>query len=461
MYFIGTNGKPGQLEWVNPSGNNNLVKLSSSDAKLIASGQIDEIVGRTATGCHLNEDKRAWLVIDLGVFIIPSHYTLRSSKSYAKSAPRNWCFLMSKTGGSNAADWEMIYAHTNDEKLRESGASATWNVSESNAVRREKEAQGKGWRFARIQQTGRNQSGASYSMGISGFEIYGSVYSAVSEPLMTVSLSSSSTRLHTNESERRKHKRMISSINKSNSVVKYLSLGARVIRGNDWKWGGQDLNPEGVVCEGTVIGELTDGWVEVIWDTGLHNFYRMGHEGKFDLHLAGSHEADKLSTNHAIALQYFALSKSSSLSNKDEGLVNDCLKLSESNPTLSRLDMPSSLSDMGKNDVENNYFNLEMNEAGKLGVLKSRKSSSTPVLTEAPINAKNLLAFNQLSSTVTISSNGGCTESETVEDVCTPNDTEPPASSFRAYFASNKRIQRLILFLNLSPFKNYFLLSLI
>ena len=451
LYFIGTNGRLKQ-DWINPSYNNGLVKISSSDSKLVSSGQIDEVVGRQATGCHLSEDKRAWIVVDLGVFITPTHYTLRNSKSYSKSAPRNWCFLMSKTGGPNSSDWDLIYTHSNDDSLKEAGASATWSLSESSSVRKEKESQGKGWRFARIQQTGRNQSGSSYSLAVSGFEIYGIVHSAVTDPLVSVSLNPASTKLHTNESEKRKHKRMISSINKSNSAAKHLTLGARVIRGMDWKWGAQDENSDGLVCEGTVIGELALGWTEVIWDTGLHNFYRMGHEAKFDLHLASSHDIDKLSTYHAIALQNLALSKSNSANNKEE-LTSDSLKFSESNPTLafsSRLEMPISMSDMSKNDSENNYLNLEVTEAGKLSVLKSRKSSSTPVLTEAPNNttnnnisnnAKNLLSFNQMSSTVTISSTGGCNDIEANEDSC-PLPDEPAATSFRAYFSSNKKIQR-------------------
>ena len=167
-----------------------------------------------------------------------------------------------------------------------------------------------GWRFARVQQTGRNQSGASYNLSLSGFEIYGTVTSVVLEPLASVSLSSSCTRISSSatESEKRKQKRLAQSSAKLSLLHKQMVMGARVIKGADWKWAAQDANPSGP-SEGTVISELSDGWLEVIWDNGTFNFYRMGFEAKSDLALAPSHDFDKLSTYHAIALQNLALSK--------------------------------------------------------------------------------------------------------------------------------------------------------
>ena len=38
----------------------------------------------------------------------------------------------------------------------------------------------------------------------------------------------------------------------------------------------------------------TVGWVDVTWDAGGSNSYRMGAEGKYDLALAPSHDPDKL-----------------------------------------------------------------------------------------------------------------------------------------------------------------------
>ena len=40
-----------------------------------------------------------------------------------------------------------------------------------------------------------------------------------------------------------------------------------------------------------MTGELHNGWIDVTWDHGGSNSYRMGAEGKFDLKLAPSYEA--------------------------------------------------------------------------------------------------------------------------------------------------------------------------
>ncbi len=65
------------------------------------------------------------------------------------------------------------------------------------------------------------------------------------------------------------------------NVMKKLGINVRVTRGVDWKWRDQD----GSGC-GTVTGELRNGWIEVQWDHGGANSYRMGAEGKYDLQLA-------------------------------------------------------------------------------------------------------------------------------------------------------------------------------
>jgi hypothetical protein len=40
-----------------------------------------------------------------------------------------------------------------------------------------------------------------------------------------------------------------------------------------------------MVGEGTIAGELHNGWIDVMWDNGCSNSYRMGAEGKYDLRL--------------------------------------------------------------------------------------------------------------------------------------------------------------------------------
>lgn len=63
-----------------------------------------------------------------------------------------------------------------------------------------------------------------------------------------------------------------------------LPLGARVMRGPDWKWDDQD---GGLGRVGTVVQAPTDQeWVRVAWDAAPENAYRWGHEGAHDLMLA-------------------------------------------------------------------------------------------------------------------------------------------------------------------------------
>lgn len=190
MYFLGTNGLVNS-QWLNPSAHNSLVKLSVADsARQLVAGRPEDFLSRTAVNCHTTgDDKRVWFCLDLGVYVIPSHYTLRYSRNggcgsggggggssgLMKTAPRNWALLASKTGGSTPQEWVILSMHSQDDRLKEFGQSATWDLQVQESIRKERETNGMGWRFLRVQQTGRNQSGANYTMSMCGFEIYGTV----------------------------------------------------------------------------------------------------------------------------------------------------------------------------------------------------------------------------------------------------------------------------------------------
>ncbi|XP_077866663.1 uncharacterized protein LOC144355126 [Saccoglossus kowalevskii] len=68
----------------------------------------------------------------------------------------------------------------------------------------------------------------------------------------------------------------------------YPSLGARVRRGRDWKWGMQDDN--GV---GTVVKHKRGGTLIVEWDNGQKNTYRHGAENARDLRVVDEHRGLK------------------------------------------------------------------------------------------------------------------------------------------------------------------------
>ncbi|MEQ2212054.1 hypothetical protein XENOCAPTIV_024379, partial [Xenoophorus captivus] len=63
-------------------------------------GRLEDILSRdsSALNCHTNDDKNAWFAIDLGLWVIPSAYTLRHARGYGRSALRNWVFQVSKDG---------------------------------------------------------------------------------------------------------------------------------------------------------------------------------------------------------------------------------------------------------------------------------------------------------------------------------------------------------------------------
>ena len=163
LYWIGTNGFNAE-EWTNPS-TCSLIEINTIDGKNIATGKLEDIVNHdTVANCHTSDDNFAWIVLDLGVFIIPSHYTLRHSKGFNQSAPRNWSFMMSREGN----EWDLLYEHKNDQKLNEPGSVASWEINQSELVTNEN----KGWRYVRLQQNGKNSSEEHYHFSISGFEIY-------------------------------------------------------------------------------------------------------------------------------------------------------------------------------------------------------------------------------------------------------------------------------------------------
>nr|CAD7452850.1 unnamed protein product [Timema tahoe] len=264
IYWIGTNGKTSP-EWVNP-GQYGLVMVTSSDGRNLPYGRLEDILSRdsSALNCHTNDDKRAWFSIDLGLWVVPSSYTLRHARGYGRSALRNWFFQVSKDG----LNWTTLYAHLDDSSLNEPGSTSSWPLEPPSD-------ETQGWRHIRLQQTGKNASGQTHYLSLSGFEIYGTV-TGVCEDLGKAAKEA--------EANIRRQRRMLRT-----QVLKHLLVGARVVRGLDWKWRDQDGNPPG---EGTVTGELHNGWIDVTWDHGGSNSYRMGAEGKYDLRLAPGLETD-------------------------------------------------------------------------------------------------------------------------------------------------------------------------
>ncbi|XP_078134070.1 E3 ubiquitin-protein ligase HECTD1 isoform X1 [Sander vitreus] len=269
IYWVGTNAKTA-YEWVNPAAYG-LVVVTSSEGRNLPYGRLEDILSRdsSALNCHTNDDKNAWFAVDLGLWVIPSAYTLRHARGYGRSALRNWVFQVSKDG----QNWTTLYTHVDDCSLNEPGSTATWPLDPS---KEEKQ----GWRHIRIKQMGKNASGQTHYLSLSGLELYGTV-TAVCEDQLGKAVKEAEANL-------RRQRRLFRS-----QVMKYIVPGARVVRGIDWKWRDQDGNPSG---EGTVTGEAHNGWIDVTWDSGGSNSYRMGAEGKFDLKLAPGYDPESAAT---------------------------------------------------------------------------------------------------------------------------------------------------------------------
>ncbi|XP_062549272.1 E3 ubiquitin-protein ligase Ufd4 isoform X4 [Armigeres subalbatus] len=326
VYYIGTNGK--STEWVNPA-QYGLVTVTSSEGKQLPYGKLEDILSRdsVSVNCHTKDNKKSWFAIDLGMYVIPTAYTLRHARGYGRSALRNWMFQMSKDGVS----WVTMMTHSDDKSLAEPGSTCTWPI-ECSAEEQQ------GWRHVRIHQNGRNASGQTHYLSLSGFEIYGKVTSVCDDMGKAAAKE--------NEARLRRERRQI------RAQLKCITQGARVVRGVDWHWDDQDGSPPG---EGTVTGEIHNGWIDVKWDHGLRNSYRMGAEGKYDL---------KLSNSDNLTAPY-------DMNNSGAGLV--------------------SISTANANSAKKVYDK-------SLNVLTSRKSSSTPSLPEATENKSSVASTEQATS---------------------------------------------------------------
>ena len=65
-----------------------------------------------------------------------------------------------------------------------------------------------------------------------------------------------------------------------NPALVEMVVGAKVVRGPDWKWGEQD---GGSGKHGVVTKVQSDGWVGVQWENGRNNNYRWGAGSSYDL----------------------------------------------------------------------------------------------------------------------------------------------------------------------------------
>ena len=252
FYYIGTNG--GEEEWVNPV-QLGLVSVSSSDGRTLPYGKLEDVLSRDREprNCHTKDRTNSCFTLDLGVNLIPTAYTLRHARGYGKSGLRTWQLQASKDG----VQWTVLRDHQKDESLVDPGSTHTWTIE---APDEEEE----GWRHVRIIQMGPNGTNRNF-LSISGFELYGKVTGVFTDKPGRMMMEA--------EAAARQEARM---------NVHRMVIGSRVVRGFDWKWNNQD---GGEGNAGIVQGDIVDGWVDVKWDHGDSNRYRMGAQDSYDLKL--------------------------------------------------------------------------------------------------------------------------------------------------------------------------------
>ena len=71
-------------------------------------------------------------------------------------------------------NWITLKDHVEDQSLNEPGSTSTWKIDLPSEEKL-------GWRHIRIQQNGKNASGQTHYLSLSGLELYGSVQGVCEE----------------------------------------------------------------------------------------------------------------------------------------------------------------------------------------------------------------------------------------------------------------------------------------
>ena len=83
IYWVGSNARTS--DWVNPAAHG-VVIVSSSEGRVLPYGSLEDILSRDTSpkNCHTKDDRCSWFAIDLGLWVVPSAYTLRHARGYGR-----------------------------------------------------------------------------------------------------------------------------------------------------------------------------------------------------------------------------------------------------------------------------------------------------------------------------------------------------------------------------------------
>ncbi len=203
IFWIGCGyGTRSAETWQNPA-EHGLVRMDSSplvDKLPNPSAPLWAACGRTAVRCLTKPCMDTYISFDFGsgVYIHPSCYTLRHYSSMNGEALRDWQLLAS----NDRKHWDILDSRTADTSLNEKGATKTFVIPAAGSTAAVSAATaaataqalltgtapplvpasiglhaGKRYRQFKIYLTGKNSSGHSF-LALSGFEIYGVIYSS-------------------------------------------------------------------------------------------------------------------------------------------------------------------------------------------------------------------------------------------------------------------------------------------
>eukprot|EP01006_Ploeotia_vitrea_P049935 TRINITY_DN67395_c8_g1_i1.p1 TRINITY_DN67395_c8_g1~~TRINITY_DN67395_c8_g1_i1.p1 ORF type:complete len:1605 (+),score=973.64 TRINITY_DN67395_c8_g1_i1:233-5047(+) len=159
LYWLGT--RKFTAPWRNPA-ETGIIEVRSSP---LASQSMPAwaAAGRECVRCVTVPKKGTWFEFDLkGLYVIPTAYTLRHYSSWDTEALTQWKF----EGSIDGKKWKTLTQHKKDKSLTHKGATATWVVKGIS----------KSYSMFRILQTGKN-SNKHWYLALSGFELYGTVWS--------------------------------------------------------------------------------------------------------------------------------------------------------------------------------------------------------------------------------------------------------------------------------------------
>jgi hypothetical protein len=88
-------------------------------------GALSVLVGNAARVSASRGIEGSWFCIELAVYVVPSHYSLRHGWTSAAGALYNWDLL----GSADGEDWQVLRAHRKDASLATGPFSAcTWGI---------------------------------------------------------------------------------------------------------------------------------------------------------------------------------------------------------------------------------------------------------------------------------------------------------------------------------------------